>query len=241
VVPLAAVVLLVGCTTRLVVPDAAQVPGDVAKVPGDGATVPRDAAKVPGDAAKVSRDPARIPGDVVVRTGMAGVVVGAPHGGPEEGTGEIAAEVARRTGFGLAVAGDGDYERRVQEVSQGPLRFYVEIHGSHGGARADRIEISTVGGDAEEAVKLRTLLELVRDAHLRGRPPAMRLPIRMEPADPIVHASWGAKRDGILRLSERALHIELPRAARHEARELYAMILSDFLLQAVTLPLPVRR
>jgi hypothetical protein len=198
----------------------------------------------------VTVDPAQVPGDVAVapggvagRVGRPGVVVAAPRATSERGTGEIAAEVARRTGFGLVVAAavEPDYERRVLQASQGPLRFYVEIHGTDRGEAADRIEVATVGVDAEQAVKLRTLLELVRDAHLRGRPPAMRLPVRMEPADPIVHAVSGATRDGILRLSQRALHIELPRVARHEARELYTLILSDFLLQAIALPLPVRR
>jgi hypothetical protein len=130
------------------------------------------------------------------------------------------------------------YERRVREVSQGPLRFYVELHGNNRREAETRIEIATVGVDADQAVRLRTLFELVRDAHLRARPPAGGLEVRVEPADPIFFEASGAKRAGILRLPHRALHIELPRVARREERELYTLILSDFLLQAIALPLP---
>ncbi len=243
-----AAVLVVGCTTRPVVLDGAP---------------PR--------------------GNIATRPGRPGVVVAAPHGTSDLGTGEIATEIARRTGFGLVVATGFDvarssvdgpgrryqvnrpvegvpgrpaaedidtgvarsvyeaYERSVREVAQGPLRFYTEIHGNSRRDTVDRIEIATVGVDAEQAGKLRTLLELVRDAHLRARPGATRLAVRVEPADPIVYNASGAKRRGILRLPQRALHIELPRMAREDGRELYTLILSDFLLQAIALPPPVAR
>jgi hypothetical protein len=239
-------VLVVGCTTRPVV---------IEEAPG--------------------------PGHIATRVGRPGVVVAAPHGSSDQGTGEIAAEIARRTGFGLVVAtgfdGEADrregrrdrvnrpaqgiagrplaeevdtaaarsvyeaYERRLRDAAQGPLRFYVEIHGNNRPELANRIEIATVGVDPEQADKLRTLLELVRDAHLRARPSVMRAEVRVEPADPVLYAASGAKRGGILRLPQRALHIELPRVARHEGRDLYALILSDFLREAVALPLPIRR
>ena len=222
-------------------------------------------------------------GHIATRPGRSGVVIAAPHGTSDVGTGDMAADVARRTGVGLVVASGFNvepdtherpgrryqvnrpvegvpgrppteevdtaaarsvyeaYERGVREVSQGPLRFYAEIHGNNRRDASERIEIATVGVDREQAVKLRTLLELIRDAHLRARPPALRLEIRVEPADPLVYAASGAKRAGILRLPQRALHIELPRVARHEGRELYTLILSDFLLQAIALPLPSGR
>jgi hypothetical protein len=241
-------VLLVGCTTRPIVLDS---------------TPPR--------------------GDIATRLGRPGVVVAAPHGTSDIGTGEMAVEIARRTGFGLVVATgfnvEGDsregpsrryqvnrpvegvpgrpatedtgtevarsvyeaYERGVREAAQGPLRFYTEIHGNSRREAGDRIEIATVGVDAVQAAKLRALLELVRDAHLRARPGATRLDVRVEPADAVLYSASGAKRAGILRLPQRALHIELPRVARQDGRELYTLILSDFLLQAIALPLPVGR
>jgi hypothetical protein len=50
------------------------------------------------------------------------------------------------------------------------------------------------------------------------------------------YVASGAKRDGILKLPERALHIELPQAARTDFRDLYTAILADFLTEAVKLP-----
>jgi hypothetical protein len=127
------------------------------------------------------------------------------------------------------------YERRVRDVAQGPLELYVEIHGNNHRDAADRIEIATVGVDRDEAMRLRTLLELIRDAHLRTRREAPRLGIFVEPADPLRYGASSAKRDGILRLPRRALHVELPRAARTDWRELHVAILADFLVQVVPL------
>ena len=241
---LAAAVLLLGCTTR---------PAGVGGTLG--------------------------PGEIVARAGRAGAVVAAPHGTSDQGTAEIAAELARLTGFGLVVAtafnvggrpgwryqvnrplegapgrpssedveSEGArtvyaaYERRVREAAQGVLAFYVEIHGNSRPDSADRIEIATVGVDAEEALKLRTLFELVRDAHLRAGPRGARLQVRVEPVDPVFHTASGAKRAGILRLPPQALHIELPRVARHEGRAVYTLILADFLREAIARPRPARR
>ena len=119
-------------------------------------------------------------------------------------------------------------ERADERPAQGPIALYTEIHGNNHRDAASRIEIATVGVDLDEAIRLRTLLELVRDAHLRANPQAQRLDILVEPADPVRYAASGAKRDGILRLPQRALHIELPRAARTEWRDTYTAILADF-------------
>lgn len=220
-------------------------------------------------------------GYIVAKAGRAGVVVAAPHGMSDPYTGDMAAELARRTGFGLVVATGFSlepdtreapgrrfqvnrpmegipgrpaaydlttddarrvyeaYERRVREAAQGPLTFYVEVHGNNRRESAERIEVATVGVDEEQARRLRTLFELVRDAHLRGQPGSPRLAVLVEPADRVLYSASGAKRAGILRLPARALHIELPRAARTDWRELYTAVLADFLVQAVDLA-PVR-
>ena len=124
----------------------------------------------------------------------------------------------------------------MQEAAQGRLTFYAEIHGDGRRETAGRIEIATVGVDREFAQRLRALFELIRDAHLRGHPTTPRLGIVVEPADKVFYAAPGTGRDGILRLATRALHVELPRLARIEAREPYLAILADFLTQAATLP-----
>jgi len=214
------------------------------------------------------------PGHIVVRAGVPGAVVAAPHGSIDPRTGDIAAEIARRTGFGLVVATgfaiETDaagrplrryqvnrpmegvpgrprseevvtdaarrvyqaYERLVLQAAGGPLRFYAEVHGNGHRDTAGRIEIATVGVDGELAARLRTLVELIRDAYLRARPEAPRLQVLVEPADTIRYAASGAKRDGILRLPVHALHIELPRSARTEWREVYTAVLADFVAEA---------
>jgi hypothetical protein len=219
-----------------------------------------------------------LPGKISGQVGRRGVVVAAPHGSSDARTGEMAAELGRRTGFGIVVAtgfslepdtreGPGRryqvnrplegtpgrpaseevaseaarqvyrvYEQRVREIAQGPLVFYAEIHGNNHRDVADRIEIATVGVDREEALRLRTLLELIRDAHLRTNREAPRLEIFVEPADTLRYAATGAKRDGILRFPQRALHIELPKAARTDWHAMYLAILADFLVQAIQLP-----
>lgn len=232
-----------------------------------------------GCAAQTVYEPPSTPrGHIAARPGRPGFVIAAPHAASDVRTGEIAAEVARRTGFGLVVASGFDleadpaggsgrryqvnrpfegapgrppsedmasdaarrvyeaYERRVREIAQGPLRFYAEIHGNNRRESAGRIEIATVGVDREFAQRLRALAELVRDAHLRADTQAPRLEVMVEPADPVFYAASGAKRDGILKLPERALHIELPKVARAEHRQLYTAIVADFVAQAVALP-----
>lgn len=225
-------------------------------------------------------EPERPPagGDIVSKPGRPGVVVAAPHGASDVGTGDIAAELARRTGFGLVVAAgftiEADtterpgrryqvnrpfegvpgrppseetssaearrvydtWERRVRETAGGTLALYAEIHGNNRRETADRIEIATVGIDAELARRLRTLFELIRDAHLRGQAEAPRLTVLMEPADPVFYAASSTKRAGILRLPQRGLHIELPRSARTSWRTVYTAILADFLNQMLALP-----
>jgi hypothetical protein len=128
-----------------------------------------------------------------------------------------------------------EYERHVREASRGPLRLYVEIHGNNRHETATRIEIATTGVDRGYAMQLKTLLELTRDAHLRTNREAPRLDVWIEPVDRLVFGATGAKRDGILRVPERALHIELPKIAREEFGSLYAAILAEFLTEALVL------
>src|SRR6266404_2003140 len=121
-------------------------------------------------------------------------------------------------------------------IAARPGRPGLVVAAPHGSSDAQTGEIATGGVDTEYAQRLRALCEMIRDAHLRGHARAPRLEVLVEPADPIFYAASGAKRDGILRLPERALHIELPKTARVEFRELYTAILVDFVAQAVTLP-----
>src|SRR5206468_11968301 len=78
------------------------------------------------------------------------------------------------------------YEQRVRAVAQGPLAFYVEIHGNNRREAAQRIEIATVGTDRNDALRLKTLLELIRHAHSRARPGSHRLHVPVDARDPLL-------------------------------------------------------
>ncbi len=124
------------------------------------------------------------------------------------------------------------YVARVKEVAQGPLTLYVELHGNGRSESAGRIEIATAGVSREDAWRLKALLELTRDAHLQGKPELPRLDVLVEPLDRLYYTASAVKQVGILKLPQRAIHIELPRAARTRGREAYTDVLADFLSQA---------
>jgi hypothetical protein len=217
------------------------------------------------------RPPAQLPGQgsLNVQKGRPGYVVGAPHGTTDSATDVIGLELARRTGFGSAVAtGFGKldaegrrynvnrpteslagappnaetqtegarrvfeaYSRSVTEASQGPLRVYVEVHGNGHQDTAGRMEIATVGLSEEDAWQVKTLLELIRDAYLRGHPETPRLEIFVEPVDTLRYSASASKSGGVLGRSEKALHVELPKVARTTSRDAYTDMLADFLVQ----------
>lgn len=212
-------------------------------------------------------------GQLVALPGRPGLVIGAPHGGSDDGTERMSRELAQRTGFGLVLAtgfariDSGGrrlhvnrpteglpgrpaseevhteearlvyeaYAGRLKEVARGSLELLVELHGNARQESAGSIEIATVGVDRHQAWQLRTLFEMIRDAHLRSWPEAPRLVVLVEPLDRLHLSATRAKEIGVLRLPRRALHIELPRAARVQGREAYLEILSEFLVETTRL------
>src|SRR5215510_6123038 len=127
-----------------------------------------------------------------VRRGRPGLVIGAPDAGADQ---RISREVARLTGFGLVAGGDPRgsgvevrrvavasavapgidgasaspaYARRVAEASQGPLRLYVELRRRAAVAGGRGVDIRTVGLSSDDAWRVKTLLELIRDSRRGG-------------------------------------------------------------------------
>jgi len=193
-------------------------------------------------------------GNLSVQKGRPGYVIGAPHGTTDTATDVIGLELARRTGFGSAVANrptegvpgspprsetetEGArrvfeaYGRSVAEASQGPLRLYVEVHGNAHEDTAGRVEIATVGLSKEDAWQVKTLLELIRDSYLRGLAETPRLEILVEPVDTLRYSASASKSGGVLGRSEKGLHVELPKVARTTSRDAYSAMLGDFLIQ----------
>jgi len=133
------------------------------------------------------------------------------------------------------------YRRQVADAAQGPLRLYVEVHGNGRQESAGRMEIATVGVSRDDAWRLKTLLEMIRDARLPADGAVPRLDVWMEPQDALWYTASAAKQSGILAQTRLALHIELPRAARTTYREAYTTVLADFLIQSAALLLPPAR
>ena len=133
------------------------------------------------------------------------------------------------------------YRRHVTEAAQGTVRFYVEVHGNIRPESAGRVEIATVGVSRDDAWRLKTLLELIRDSRLPPEGDVPRLDVWVESQDPVVYTASAAKQSGILAQTPLALHIELPRAARTTHREAYTTVLADFLIQSAALLLPPPR
>lgn len=134
-----------------------------------------------------------------------------------------------------------DYRRHVTEAAQGAVRFYVEVHGNMRPESAGRVEIATVGISRDDAWRLKTLLELIRDSRLPPEGDVPRLEVWVESQDPVVYTASAAKRSGILGQTPLALHIELPRVARTTHRDAYTTVLADFLIQSAALLLPPLR
>ena len=133
------------------------------------------------------------------------------------------------------------YRRHVTEAAQGTVRFYVEVHGNNRQESAGRVEIATVGISRDDAWRLKTLLEMIRDSRLPLEGDVPRLDVWVESQDPVIYTASAAKQSGILAQTPLALHIELPRVARTTHRGIYTTVLADFLIQSTALLLPPPR
>ncbi len=95
------------------------------------------------------------------------------------------------------------------------------------------LEIATVGLSRDDAWRLKTLFELIRDSRLDD-PAVPRLEVRVESLDSLRSTAWVARPAGTLAAAPRALRIELPWAARTTYRETYTRILGTFLSESAT-------
>ena len=114
------------------------------------------------------------------------------------------------------------------------------MHGNGHADSAGRVEIATVGLTRDDAWRLKTLFELIREARLAD-PSVPRLEVRVESIDPLRYGASAAKRVGVLGGVPRALHIELPRAARTTYRAFYTELLGAFLTESAAFLVPPER
>ncbi len=135
---------------------------------------------------------------------------------PTEGAGrECASEIRSERAHSVY----DTYLRLAHRASGGrPLSLYVEIHGNAEPRSAQNIETASKGISAAEALALKesypAALSTVRQEWARF--PALRLLV--EPVDRVFFTASCVKAIGILSidLAQRALHFELPRAAREQ-------------------------
>ncbi|MGH7872801.1 MAG: hypothetical protein ACREQO_11365 [Candidatus Binatia bacterium] len=126
------------------------------------------------------------------------------------------------------------YERfreTVLKVAQGPLKLYFELH-ENGSER--NLDVATHGISAAETQAIKTAYRAIRDRRLGafGREP--KIDLLIEPVDKVTFQALVAKEQGILRLVERSLHIELPgRRMLNDAgtRRAYADVLIELIEQ----------
>jgi hypothetical protein len=173
------------------------------------------------------------------RAGHPGLVIGVPQASPDDLTERISLDLAGQTGFGLVVATglvrdrrdfDEAYRLQVNQVARGPLRLYVEIHGGSRPDASGQIKIGTVGVGRDEAWKLKTLFELIRDAHLRSRRELPRLDVLVQPVQ--LDAAAGATPLSAVHSPERGIQIQLPSLVQTVGREVYTEILAEFLRES---------
>jgi len=109
---------------------------------------------------------------------------------------------------------------RLVRVAAGTARLplYVEIHGNAEPRTAQDIEVAAKGTGANDARALKEAYPLLLAAVRRRSPSFPALDLRIEPADQLFFTATCTKTLGIFstEMIERALHFELPRAARQE-------------------------
>jgi hypothetical protein len=96
----------------------------------------------------------------------------------------------------------------------GGVKLYVEIHGNGRAETAGRIEVATVGITTGIAQRLKRTFHTVRRRLGKGAGKLNALDLWIEPVDRLVWRAGNTKRRGILANVPRALHVELPLAAR---------------------------
>jgi len=181
-----------------------------------------------------------------VRTGRPGIVIGVPPGQSDADIDAVARELASRTGFGLVVVRDSaarqqshedaasaseTYRRLVADAAQGPLRLYVEIRSDGDRASAGRVQVATTGLSADDAWRLKTLFELIRDARVQKPTPRLEMLVESRTANLQTVQVWAPP--GALG-AQRGVRIDLPLAARATYRETYVNVLTAFLTESAT-------
>jgi hypothetical protein len=121
----------------------------------------------------------------------------------------------------------------VFDASNGDLELYIDIHQYN---TDSKIQVATVGISQREAKIIKKIYRDVKEQILKRRPGIPAVDLLIEPLDEVEIGAWAAKAEGILRLSKKSLHFELPSQLvlmTSEAREIYTRILAALLRESV--------
>jgi hypothetical protein len=162
------------------------------------------------------------------RKGLAGVVIGAPHGTYDNKR----LRSSSGSDFGpdwlrLSRAGSPPRKRAV-----GDLRLYFDVH-QYGGSS---IQIATTGVSAAQAQNLKQRYRQLRDRLLTENPDIEPVKLLIEPQDEVEIGAWPAKAHGILSLARKSVHVELPlhsALGSEKSPNVYIRIVSELITQAV--------
>lgn len=127
------------------------------------------------------------------------------------------------------------YKELVLKAARGELKLYIDIH-RHDIDR--KIQVATLGITRDQARVVKRLYHQIRDRALRQNSGVPSVDLLIEPFDEIEIKAWPAKSQGILRLADKCLHIELPGygvLSTVEGRETYTSILVKLFQESLPL------
>lgn len=127
------------------------------------------------------------------------------------------------------------YKGLVLKASGGELILYVDIHRYDTGRK---IQVATLGITRDEARAVKRLYHQIRDRVLQQNSGVPSVDLLIEPVDEIEIKALPAKSQGILRLANKSLHIELPAhgaLSTVERREAYTSILVELFRESLSL------
>jgi len=155
--------------------------------------------------------------DVARDLGLPAVIA---HGFTRQDTGDRRLNVNRPTeGAGLAVSQEAwtaranevfqEYKRGLLDAAGGEIDILVEFHCTADHLTGNAVNVGTRGLTAEQARHLKEAYNRALDA-AAGRPNMRRVPMVIEPIDPVPMGSGAAKKMGTPTLARIAMEIEMP-------------------------------
>jgi hypothetical protein len=195
---------------------------------------------------------------------MKGIIIGAPRGGAEPGSGEYARLLSKRTGAGFLIASGfaskqlpvtqprvgsipssvassergsiyREFKTLLRHTVNGDVKLYIGVRSAAQPIGADRIEVATSGFTFEQLAILKESFVRIRDEALSASS-LPKIAIAVEPLDKIAWRVSGVKDHGVLIFAERGLNLRLPEILSTAAAEpTYARILSAWIAEICAL------